>query len=418
MKILHTSDWHLGKKLYEIDFEQHHRLFLDWMLETIEQEQIDVLLIAGDIFDQAHPPKAAERLYYDFLKKLFHSRCQQVIVTGGNHDSTGTLEAPKDVLEVINVTTIGAINGDVKDQIIEIKDENGDLETVVAAVPFLRDKDIRKALAGESYDEKVLQIKEGIIRHYAELGEYCASTYSAEIPLIASGHLFVHGVSSDAESVRDIQLGNLAGIEASLFHPRFNYVALGHIHKPQNVNGPMPVRYSGAPIALSFSERNYEHSVTIINTKMKPLEPEILLVPHFRELVSLKGTFEDIQLKLETLNGDPKLPSLVELQVEEDVYDLAILPQVDTLIEEVNKQIASKGVYIARKRINFTKETTGADELFDQPVDIDSLTVGDIFQMRMDEEEIPTETRDQLMMAFKEIQESLNQEVADEDTGA
>ncbi|MBI9034242.1 MAG: exonuclease subunit SbcD [Bacteroidales bacterium] len=418
MRLLHTSDWHLGKKLYEIDFEQHHRLFLDWLLETIENERIDVLLIAGDIFDQAHPPKAAERLYYDFLKKMYRSRCKQVIVTGGNHDSTGTLEAPKDVLEVINVSTIGAVNGDIQDQIIEISDENGELEAVVAAVPFLRDKDIRKALAGESYDEKVLQIKEGIIRHYAQLGDYCAAEYSLEIPLIATGHLFVHGVSSDAESVREIQLGNLAGVEASMFHSRFDYVALGHIHKPQNVNAPMPVRYSGAPIALSFSERNYEHSVTLIDTLKKPLNPEAILVPHFRELVSLNGTYEEIQIKLSVLNGDPKMPTLVELQFEEENHDLAILPKVDALVEEVNKLTATKGVHIARKRIHFSKATTGADELFDQVVDIDSLTVGDIFEMRMEEEEIPDQTQEQLRMAFKEIQESLYQEAADEDTRA
>lgn len=106
MKILHTADWHLGKKLYKQDLQEEQKLFLEWLLEHIEQEKIDILLVAGDIFDLANPPTEARALYYWFLSKLAN-KCQ-IVITGGNHDSAQMLDAPKELLDLLSIKVIGS----------------------------------------------------------------------------------------------------------------------------------------------------------------------------------------------------------------------------------------------------------------------------------------------------------------------
>ncbi|RME09699.1 MAG: exonuclease subunit SbcD, partial [Bacteroidetes bacterium] len=144
MKILHTSDWHLGQKLTGRDRDEEHRLALDWLADFIAQEKVDVLVVAGDVFDIHNPPNSARELYYRFLRKLIQSSVRHVVVIGGNHDSPNMLEAPKELLQLLGIHVVGAATGHVSDEIIELKDADGKVELVVAAVPFLRDQDLRK----------------------------------------------------------------------------------------------------------------------------------------------------------------------------------------------------------------------------------------------------------------------------------
>ncbi|MTI32297.1 exonuclease SbcCD subunit D C-terminal domain-containing protein [Xanthovirga aplysinae] len=410
MRILHTSDWHIGKKLLGFDLAMDHKLFFGWLIETIRKQKVDVLVVAGDIFDQANPSKTSESAYYKFLIDLHQTSCKHVIITGGNHDGIGTLDAPKEVLKILNVTTISSATENVEDEIIEIRNQQEELELVVCAIPFLRDKEIRQAVAGESYDDKIQQTREGILRHYQVLGEICEKRYSQETPIMATGHLFAQGVSNESDSVRDIHIGNQAAINASGFHGRFDYVALGHIHRPQKLSAPMLVRYSGSPIPLSFTEKNYEHSVVLLETtpdRERLLTTTIISVPVFRKLISIKGNMEEICHQLNKIKRLGELPTLVEVNVEEDEYNPGLLLELEQLTDEFQQKAEENQFQIVKKKIYFRKKTQGADELFTDLIDMEEMTAENIFLKRLSQEEIPETVSLDLQLAFKEIMETI-----------
>ena len=195
MKILHTSDWHLGQKFLTNDRKAEHEMALDWLHETIILEKVDILIVAGDIFDIGNPPSYARTLYYRFLTKLQGSPCRHIIIIGGNHDSPAMLNAPKELLEILNVHVIGAATGDIEDEIITLLDEKGDLEAVIAAVPFLRDRDIRQSVTGETGLERMAKVQAGIINHFKEAGKAVAPYTKKNVPILATGHLYAKAVS-------------------------------------------------------------------------------------------------------------------------------------------------------------------------------------------------------------------------------
>ncbi|MEA3228845.1 MAG: exonuclease subunit SbcD, partial [Campylobacterota bacterium] len=148
MKILHTSDWHLGQSFMGKSREEEHKAFLEWLFVTIEREKIGVLIVAGDIFDTGTPPNYALELYYNILTKLSHSLCRYIIITAGNHDSVATLKAPKQLLKALNIYVI-ASGDEYEEELIEIYKEER-LQAIVCAVPFLRDGVVRKGKSAES----------------------------------------------------------------------------------------------------------------------------------------------------------------------------------------------------------------------------------------------------------------------------
>ena len=251
MRILHTADWHLGARLIERDRLPEHAEFLDWLIETLRSEKIDALLLSGDVFDAANPPQDAVALYFDFLKRLADLKTVQAVITAGNHDSASHLNAPRELLRRFEVHVFGHA-GD------NIADLGG---AVVAAVPFLRERDLREATAGETIAAVHEQVRSAIRAHYTTRLAACRAI-AKERPVIAMGHLTVLGATT-SDSERDIHIGNLGAVGADIF-AGFDYTALGHLHRPQRVGGHETVRYSGSPIALSFSEATDAKSVVII----------------------------------------------------------------------------------------------------------------------------------------------------------
>ena len=162
---------------------------LDWLLETIQRQHIEVLLVAGDIFDINNPPNYARSQYYTFLTRLMNTTCRHVVITGGNHDSPSMLHAPRPLLQALNIQVIGAVSEHRKDDLLLLKDANGQLELVVAAVPFLRYRDLDVSVAGEGGHERVARIQAGLIRHYQQMGEWAADYEKSGVPIIATGHL-------------------------------------------------------------------------------------------------------------------------------------------------------------------------------------------------------------------------------------
>ncbi len=250
MKILHTADWHIGKVLHKRSLQDEFILFSEWLITTIIKEEIELLLVSGDIYDLANPSAKDRSMYFQLLRKLTELNIQ-IIITGGNHDSVGLLNAPKEILDVLDIHVIGGALDPIKEELIVIKNKKGDEELVIAAVPFLRDKDLRNAETDQQYANRTEAIREGIKAHYKTLATLCKEKY-ASLPALAMGHLYAIG-ADPSDSERDIHVGNAAAVDASIFSG-FDYVALGHIHRPQIIGKNEMVRYSGSPIALSFSE--------------------------------------------------------------------------------------------------------------------------------------------------------------------
>ena len=230
MKILHTSDWHLGRLLYKRHRDEEFNEFLNWLAGTLRQEQVDVLLIAGDIFDTTTPSNRAQELYYRFLHTA-SACCRHIVVIAGNHDSPAFLDAPKTLLKVLNVHVVGAVTEHRQDEVLLLHKADGSPELIVCAVPYLRDRDVRLTEAGESLEAKEQKMVEGIRNHYAEVvnfAEQKRQELAVSIPIIAMGHLFTAGGKTvEGDGVRSLYVGSLAQVSPSLFPDGLDYLALG-----------------------------------------------------------------------------------------------------------------------------------------------------------------------------------------------
>jgi exonuclease SbcD len=329
MRILHTADWHLGARLIERDRLAEHAAFVDWLIETLSSEKIDALLLSGDVFDAANPPQDAVALYFDFLKRLADLKTVKAIITGGNHDSASHLNAPRDLLRRFDVHVFGHAGAD------NLVDLGG---CVIAAVPFLRERDLRQATAGETISSVHEQVRSAIREHYAaQLA--AARTLAQGRPVIAMGHLTVLGATT-SDSERDIHIGNLGSVGADIFDG-FDYTALGHLHRPQRVAGNETIRYSGSPIPLSFSEAADAKSVVILDlqnhspapillpTKAldrqenggRRIEIQTLPIPTTRQLIRVKAARATLAADLENVPAGAWAEVTVKLDAPEPDLD-------------------------------------------------------------------------------------------------
>lgn len=272
LTILHTSDWHLGRRLYGRMRYEEFEAFLSWLQDTISTQKVDVLIVAGDIFDTMTPSNRAQALYYEFLGKVSKSCCQHIVIVAGNHDSPTFLDAPSNVLKFLNVHVIGTACEDLNDEVLVLDAADGTPHCIIAAVPYLRDRDVRSSAAGESADSKDANVIKGIRAHYDEVASIAKAqqaklveVHQRHIPIIATGHLFAAGgTTTEDDGVRELYVGSLGKISADMFDEGFDYVALGHLHVPQRVGGRESIRYSGSPIAMGFGEAKQQKQVLLV----------------------------------------------------------------------------------------------------------------------------------------------------------
>ena len=404
MKILHTADWHIGKVLHKHSLIPEMELFLDWLIGVIDAHKIDLLLVSGDIFDIANPSVDDRKVYYQFLRRLIDAKVQ-VVITGGNHDSIGLIDAPQDILELSNITVVGGAKQDLRDEVIEVKDEEGNIQLVVAAVPFLRDRNLRTLASDKKFDKREDALKYGIARHYEEIGIICKEVYPG-IPAIAMGHLYARGAST-SESERDIHIGNAAAIESDIFPEHFDYVALGHIHRPQIIGKNPMMRYSGSPIALSFSEKRDKKVVVVLElVDGKFADPEILDVPKWRELKKITGTLSEVSQKLEKYDPDFQLNTFVELEIEEEAFSAVTLAKVEELISDY---AAHEKFSILKTKTGFKSGAKDTSDLFEQGSSIEDLRPMEVFEKLLEGESLSEEKEAGLKDAFIELLESVQQ---------
>ncbi len=398
MKILHTADWHIGKKLQKHELKEDFDLFINWFCETIKNESIDVLLVSGDIFDLANPSSEARGQYYKALLQLRNLNCK-IILTGGNHDSPAMLDAPREILRNLDIEVIGGLPENIQQTLIPIKNKSGEIDLVVAAIPYLRDADLRKGSEGHTYQDRIEAIQIGIEKTFLSAASLCQTLYP-NIPAMAMGHLYAAGIEP-SESERDIQIGNQAAFQASQFGDYFNYIALGHIHKPQRVTAKAPTFYSGSPLPLSFSERKDDKRVLIIDTE-KGWEPNSIEIPSFRKLIRVSGSLNELKQKLRELPLHNGLDNLIEVELIEDQYDATKIYDLDQLIS--NFTVA--GYKIVKHRASFKQQLKGTSALYQNSQQLEDLKPRDVFIKLLEQNE-NDENRQEILSAFDEILEEV-----------
>jgi len=407
MKFLHTSDWHLGRSLYGRKRYEEFTAFLDWLAETIEDGNIDALLVAGDVFDTSTPGNRAQELYYKFLCRMAHSGCGHVIITAGNHDSPSFLNAPRELLRVMNVHVIGSVTGDPEDEVITLY-RNEQPEAIVCAVPYLRDRDIRTVEPGETIDEKNAKLVEGVKNHYLNV---CASAEKKktecerngypDIPIIAMGHLFAAGGRTvDGDGVRELYVGSLAHVEESVFPSSIDYLALGHLHVPQMVGNTHHIRYSGSPLPMGFGEAKQEKQVLMVDFDGTGPTVKEISVPCFQQLVHIEGSLDAVREKMEQLK---KEESRAWLEIEYTGRD-----SITNLRELIDEMIADSAMEI--RRIKNRKVIDRVLAAVNEDETLDDLDERDVFARCLNAYAVPDEEREELTASYNEIIRSLEEE--------
>ena len=395
MKIIHTADWHLGQTFYGHERYREHKVFLDWLCNIISEKEIDLLLIAGDVFDSPNPSAEAQRMFYTFLTKVTTANeGLQVIVTAGNHDSAARLEAPMPMLDVFNTSVSGVVhfvNDEIEYDRMIVPLKNGGC---CLAVPYLRMHDLPEA---DSYSE-------GVALLYNEL--YKRAKERGHSPIVAMGHLQASGAEiSVGDGLEYAIIGGLEGINAKFANEGIAYTALGHLHRAQRVGGRENIRYSGAPLPMSFAERNNKQSVTmvVLDNEVRNIEKIDFDAPI--KLLSVPATFEPIEVLVKEL---AELPD-GELNESSPYLEVKVLVKGEdaSLRQQIEDAVEGKAVRLTRivtSTVAAQYEQQGATMTYDEfkrkdPVEI----MQEIYKKKCKGEEMPVHLLDKLNKVIKEV---------------
>ncbi|HHS3621181.1 TPA: exonuclease subunit SbcD [Proteus mirabilis] len=405
MRIIHTSDWHLGQYFFTKTRAQEHQQFLDWLLAQIREQQVDAVIVAGDIFDTGSPPSYARELYNRFVVAIRDTQCQ-LIILGGNHDSVATLNESKSLLACLNTTVIANVHTETPQAPIILYQKNHTPGALLCAIPYLRPRDMINSKSGQSGADKQGALKEAIADYYQR--QYQAALdlrkqLNVNIPIIATGHLTTIGASV-SDSVREIYIGTLEAFNATLFPP-FDYIALGHIHRPQRVNKSGHIRYSGSPIPLSFDESAQQKSVCLIDFEQDKLaEMTLLPIPEFQLLRTLSGSLQEIATQLEKLATQyNEMDTTIWLDIEVSTQDY--LSDIQNCIQELTQSPLFEVIVLRRARKQRQALMQNEKETLTE------LTVYDVFERRLAQHQFETEEdKTRLTTLFKQAVEMAEQE--------
>ncbi len=413
MKILHTSDWHLGQHFITKSRANEHRAFMQWLVTQVTEHQIDAVIIAGDIFDTGTPPSYARQLFNQFIVDMSKLNCQ-LIVLGGNHDSVATLNESRQILRHLDTEVIAGVMTDPEEQILVLNDKTGKPGAVICAIPFIRPRDVMLSQANQSGGMKQQQLGEAISAHYGhlyDLAQKRCELLGTRLPIIATGHLTAVGVSTSG-SERDIYIGSLDAFSAAHFPPA-DYIALGHIHRAQVVAKSEHIRYSGSPIPLSFDEVKQDKSVFLVSFELDKLHTvEPLTVPRLQPMQSLKGDLAEIAAQLETLVGgvhkteqeleESTLPIWLSIEVESQDYLTDLHQRIEQLTAELPVEVLQ--LRRARKQNSDHLEPVGRETLAE-------LSVSEVFERCIEKEHFDSAEelarKARITLAFEQIVEQV-----------
>ena len=343
--LCHTADWHLGHTLHGRSREAEHAAFAAWLVDLLAERAVDVLLVAGDVFDTASPPGSAQAQFYDLIASL-RARCPalEVIVVAGNHDSPSRLSAPDPVLRSMGVRVIGSVPwiGRGKDQRIDAGSmvlpihARGELVGHALAIPYLRASDL-PPLDGSDRDDPAERIARASRRVYDEVAAVARARKEADHAIVALGHCCVAGARMSEGSERTVVGGSAGALPVDVFPQDVAYVALGHLHLAQSVGGREGVRYSGSPIPLALGEHGYAHEVRLVTIEgARVVAQEGVRVPRSVEIVRVPAEpapLEDALAALRALDLDDALPEprwpWIEARVRLDAPEPALRNKVE-----------------------------------------------------------------------------------------
>lgn len=418
MRLLHTSDWHLGQHFMGRSRQREHEAFLDWLETTVKTQAVDVVLVAGDIFDTATPPSQARELYNRFVVAM-HRAGVMLVLLGGNHDSVAVLNEGRDLLACLSTHVIATVQETLAAQVITLPCRDGSAGAILCAVPYLRPRDLLTSQADESASDKATALQQAISQHYQALYDLALDqqaryrqSHGRQLPIIASGHLMTVG-SSRSESVREIYVGSLEALPVTAFPP-VDYLALGHIHRPQAVGGATQCRYSGSPLPLSFDEAEQEKQVLLVTLESTAThcglqQVEALPVPCFQPLMAVRGSLLELETRLPHLaadysaqHGGDAPPLWLEIIVREDDY----LADLQTRL-----QALTKGLPLDILRLRRERTSAPASLSLPEKHSLDELSPEDVFSARLQQETLPPELGTALTTRYRQIVEQLQEDV-------
>ncbi|MBL4831180.1 MAG: exonuclease subunit SbcD [Aliivibrio sp.] len=411
MRILHTSDWHLGQFFITKSRAAEHQAFIQWLLIQIQELKIDAVIIAGDLFDTGSPPSYAREIYNQFVVEMNRIGCQ-LILLGGNHDSVSTLDESKQLLAYLNTVVISKVQDNLTDQIVILNNQQKQPAAIVCAIPFIRPRDVITSQSDASAQDKKMALSDAIADHYQQLhilaknrAEEIELQYGYKVPIIATGHLTAMGVKS-SESVRDIYIGTLEALPASAFPPA-DYIALGHIHRPQLVASSEHIRYCGSPIPLSFDELSNQKQVLLVEfTQGKLSHVDPISVPMFQPMQYIKGDLALIKSTIDQQDWSVSdLPTWLCIEVETQDYLHDLQQRVQNFCEGLNVEI----LQLKRARNSKTNQISR-----DNSEALEELQPGDVFERRLSTECFDTDEEklrlQRIKQTFSHIVEEIKQQ--------
>jgi len=403
MRILHTSDWHLGQHFMGKTRQAEHQAFCAWLIDQVREHAVDAVLIAGDIFDTGAPPSYAREQYNRFIVELRGTGCE-LVVLGGNHDSVAMLGESKTLLAQLGTRVIPGVCEQLDEQLLVLHRRDGTPGAVLCGIPFIRPRDVLLSQAGQSAQDKQQSLQQAIQQHYQDiyvLAEAKRAELGVDLPIIATGHLTTVGASA-SDSVREIYVGSLEAFPTSAFPPAA-YIALGHIHRPQKVGGLEHIRYCGSPIALSFDEAKQQKEVLLVELDSSGLrEITALPVPRFQPLLSLRGSLKELdgQIKQAAEQGSAELPVWLEVLVGSDDYLSDLQLRIAALCDGLPVEV----LRIRRERGNASASLQGqAKETLDE------LSVDDVFAQRLSSESLDETEQQRLLGLYQQVVSELRE---------
>ena len=403
MRILHTSDWHLGQHFMGKTRQAEHQAFCAWLIEQVREHAVDAVLIAGDIFDTGAPPSYAREQYNRFIVELRATGCE-LVVLGGNHDSVAMLGESKTLLAQLGTRVIPGVCEQLDEQLLVLHRRDGSPGAILCGIPFIRPRDVLLSQAGQSSQDKQQSLQQAIQQHYQDLyalAEAKRAELGGDLPIIATGHLTTVGASA-SDSVREIYVGSLEAFPTSAFPPAA-YIALGHIHRPQKVGGLEHIRYCGSPIALSFDEAKQQKEVLLVELDSSGLRQITALpVPRFQPLLSLRGSLKELdgQIKQAAEQGSVEQPVWLEVLVGTDDYLSDLQLRIAALCEGLPVEV----LRIRRERGNASASLQGqAKETLDE------LSVEDVFAQRLSSESLDETEQQRLLGLYQQVVSELRE---------
>ncbi|MCD1126260.1 exonuclease subunit SbcD [Jinshanibacter sp. LJY008] len=407
MRIIHTSDWHLGQYFFTKSRAAEHAEFLRWLTEKVTEHQVDAIIVAGDVFDTTSPPSYARELYNQFIVGLQPTGCQ-LVVLGGNHDSVAMLNESRELLTYLNTQVIASVTQQPEQQLIVLNNARGEPGALVCAIPFIRARDVLSSQAGQSGGEKQQALLEAISQHYQQiylLAKKKQQQYVKHLPIIVTGHLTTVGAST-SDSVRDIYIGTLDAFPAQAFPPA-DYIALGHIHRPQKVAKSDYIRYSGSPIPLSFDESGQEKSVVLVEFSPQT-EPQITLltVPQFQPMRLIKGDIEAIKIALEDFRHQQEQKTIwLDIEVDSRLY----LNDIQRQIQQMTETLPVEVILLRRSKALIQQAIQRQEK-----ETLSELTVNEVFKRRLVLDDDDNQATHQQHQRVRQLFHQLVEEMAEQ----